>query len=600
WKIRESIQNVMWDYVGIVRTTEGLQTAKEELEMIENKIKTFNFTVEKVEIEHILIAAKLVTEDALFHNKESVGAHFMGDLDGGILMERVSKDKRRRDIPCQTSDILHRKRRVLLELANFIQRAAPPALVGFFNLPFNKTSVFISVFFDIFNSKYSFRQVKKAGFCFVNGSDGGANVETVKIVHEIQGILKNDYPRAMSTFDKLAVLSERIKKENILVYLPDLPVVDLNTTRRIELYIRMSDDLETLTLYKVLDNSGVHGKDGSLDYSKLKLEFVAKIPSSRLMFPDNYIAKHFSGELLTRILTLYTRGRRYTEFMNTITNHDNSIDLDVWARNIDTAYLQKVSKEKGILDRADIKVALDVGTGEGGIATACVDNIKSLKTIMVTDISVYALMSAKRNILPRLKNNGISIEPYLGKGIKRIPSKVDVMFINPPYIRIPSWEVNKHTAIDDPYKGTGLIREIIKEGIYHLNPNNPDASIIMNYSSLAEVDVKKYLSDYAANIKVEILSEGFEVPLKIERVDERWVDWMKGSGLIVKENVPYDGFKYWHTLNVMQIKPKKFENNDQYLGDGGRLFIMNNIKSVLIQAQNIKVLGKLFPSCLKA
>ncbi|MCK5494064.1 MAG: hypothetical protein KAJ14_13215, partial [Candidatus Omnitrophica bacterium] len=71
-------------------------------------------------------------------------------------------------------------------------------------------------------------------------------------------------------------------------------------------------------------------------------------------------------------------------------------------------------------------------------------------------------------------------------------------------------------------------------------------------------------------------------------------------GLIVKENVPYDGFKYWHTLNVMQIKPKKFENNDQYLGDGGRLFIMKNIQAVLTQAQNMKVLGKLFPSCLKA
>ncbi len=150
------------------------------------------------------------------------------------------------------------------------------------------------------------------------------------------------------------------------------------------------------------------------------------------------------------------------------------------------------------------------------------------------------------------------MEPYLGKGIKRLPQEADLIVIDPPYIPVPPWESDEHTAVDDPYKGTGLIREIIEEGIRHINPDNPEASIVMNYSSLAEAEVKEYLRAYGQLIEVETLSEGFPVPLKIERMDKRWIEWMKGRGLIVKEDAPFDGFKYWHTLKVVQIKPKKF------------------------------------------
>ncbi len=146
----------------------------------------------------------------------------------------------------------------------------------------------------------------------------------------------------------------------------------------------------------------------------------------------------------------------------------------------------------------------------------------------------------------------------LANGIEKIPALSDVFIVNLPYIPSLPWETG-HAGVDELYRGTGLIKEIVGDGIKHLNPENPDACIIMNYSSLAEASFQEYMRLYGYLIEVEILSEGFEVPLKIERVDKRWIEWMKENGLIIKERVPEGGFKYWHKIKVIKIKPRRIE-----------------------------------------
>jgi len=398
---------------------------------------------------------------------------------------------------------------------------------------------------------------------FITGKLTDVPVETLtppaakeeNVASKINAILKDGYPRSLEALKKLAVYADMIKEDDKLAELFDIPAAEI--ARRLELFIEISDDLKTITLYKVLDDSRAYSAGGDVDYSKLKLESIASFPSNNLVFPDNYIAKHFSGPTLSRILILFIRGGKYTKYGGIITNHDSRVDLDVWSTNIDTVYMHKIIRESGVLNRSDIKTAAEIGVGGGHLSSALVQNLGKLKNLAITDISIYALMAAKRNISLFAKKRDIKLRTFLGKGIKGLDNNLDLLLVNPPYVPVPPWERAEGSSIDDPYKGTGLIREIIAEGIDHLNPDNPDASIIMNYSSLATEDFEEYLRAYGKLVDVEALAQGLEVPLKIERVDERWLDWMEGKGLIIKKDVPEDGFKYWHTLNVVQIKPKK-------------------------------------------
>ncbi|MDO8535965.1 MAG: radical SAM protein, partial [Candidatus Omnitrophota bacterium] len=396
---------------------------------------------------------------------------------------------------------------------------------------------------------------------FVAGKLTDVSVEAVmaplaaegSAIDKVAELLKGGYPASVESLKKLVVYSAMVKEEGGLSEIQDIPAAEI--ARQLELFIDISDDLETIALYKTPSDAEFITQDGAVDYSKLQL--IASFKSNHLVFPDNYIAKHYSGELLSRILILFMRGGKYTKYRGTVTTHDSRMDLDVWSTSIDTVYMHKVLAESGILNSDKIKTAAEIGVGGGHLSTVLAQNLKELKNLIITDISAYALMAAKRNILPFAKKQEVKLTTYLGKGIKTLGRDLDLLLVNPPYIPVPPWEKANGTAIDDPYKGTGLIREIIEDGINHLNPDNPDASIIMNYSSLAADDFKEYMRAYGKLVDVETIAGGFEVPLKIERVDSRWINWMRGRGLIVKEDAPEDGFKYWHTLNVVRIKPKR-------------------------------------------
>jgi len=79
----KEIQSVMWDYVGIVRSSEKLNKAFRRLSVIydevENYYKKSKVTKEVIELRNLTTVAYLITKAAL-RRKESRGAHYMSDF----------------------------------------------------------------------------------------------------------------------------------------------------------------------------------------------------------------------------------------------------------------------------------------------------------------------------------------------------------------------------------------------------------------------------------------------------------------------------------------------------------------------------------------
>jgi len=83
----QTIQNIMWHYVGLVRSGDRLSRAIRELRHLQNEIETF---YRKTKLSDGLIGlrnaveAALVVADAARHNRQSRGCHYRTDsVDGG-------------------------------------------------------------------------------------------------------------------------------------------------------------------------------------------------------------------------------------------------------------------------------------------------------------------------------------------------------------------------------------------------------------------------------------------------------------------------------------------------------------------------------------
>ena len=122
--------------------------------------------------------------------------------------------------------------------------------------------------------------------------------------------------------------------------------------------------------------------------------------------------------------------------------------------------------------------------------------------------------------------------------------------INPPYIPKPAGNgINQ-------YEGTGLIREVVSDGLEHLNPENPEASIVINYSSLAQNDFDQFVQG-REDLEIELL-ETLTVPLKINwtSIDSEWLNYLiTECGLEIRDDQIH-GYRYWHTLKIIKIKRK--------------------------------------------
>jgi methylase of polypeptide subunit release factors len=160
-----------------------------------------------------------------------------------------------------------------------------------------------------------------------------------------------------------------------------------------------------------------------------------------------------------------------------------------------------------------------------------------------------ALRCAERNIHPELQPSA-RLTSIHAPGIRNIGLDMDLIVSNPPYIPKPKANEN------NPYEGTGLIREIVAEGLSHLNPKNPNAPIVLNVSSLGMGDFNKYIAG-RNDLKVKTL-EKLTVPLKINMMqfDRKWMQYLvEKCGLERRDEYRY-GYPYWHTLNIIRISRK--------------------------------------------
>ena len=77
-EIRRQLRRIMWERVGIIRCEESLRDAKKKLERWLFLLNKQFITRRELELQNMLVVAKLTTEAALLR-KESVGAHYRSD-----------------------------------------------------------------------------------------------------------------------------------------------------------------------------------------------------------------------------------------------------------------------------------------------------------------------------------------------------------------------------------------------------------------------------------------------------------------------------------------------------------------------------------------
>ncbi|MBF0522969.1 MAG: NAD+ synthase [Candidatus Omnitrophica bacterium] len=345
---------------------------------------------------------------------------------------------------------------------------------------------------------------------------------------------------------------------------PDIKIADRKG--RLSLLIDISDDLKTLTYYQVLDDSKVFTKDGAVHYETLNesngsIRKIASFPSSYLVSPRKWMLKHFKNSSKGKLIEqIWPQGKRYTRYKGITTSWDMDVDKDVWTTNIDTIFLHQRLFQSGALSlpKNKIKKAAEIGSGGGHLSALLAKSFPKAQ-ISITDISSYALSTTLLNIIanhPQGRAFLDHVKKYWGKGIAVLEDNQDLIVVNPPYVPIAPFEKN---AQNDPYRGTGLIREIIKDGWKKLNPNNPEAAIYIDISSLAMNDVRQYLDEFGDNIVFEPVGKALEVPLKIRWMSEEWKQWLlkENGGLKHVENPRTDQEEYYHTLQTYRIRIKK-------------------------------------------
>ena len=79
-ELKHQLQNIMWDYVGILRSEETLRTAMEKIAELKAKFPRKNRCLNRAEYEfkNMLTVASLITQSA-YNRKESRGAHYRLD-----------------------------------------------------------------------------------------------------------------------------------------------------------------------------------------------------------------------------------------------------------------------------------------------------------------------------------------------------------------------------------------------------------------------------------------------------------------------------------------------------------------------------------------
>lgn len=316
------------------------------------------------------------------------------------------------------------------------------------------------------------------------------------------------------------------------------------------IFLKIADDISRLDICRVCRTIDAQELNSEISLKEGDFKVLATVPNPRLLFSVHDISKFSSPEVLEQVGQLYTHGRRITQYMGVNVTWDQSVDSRVWTTNIDTVNFLDALAKDGVFERADVKRSMEVGVGGSAISKVILSRLPSIEEHIATDISANALACAKRNIEPILTDKQ-KLSLYLGKGLKSIEAEVDLLIVNPPYIP----HLQKPDAVD-PYRGTGLIKEVIEQGLAHLNKSNPAAAIYLGMSSVGQKDFDEYLAQHP-EIKAEEIGQRRRVPLKIldVSIDQSWIKFLKEEhGLIdSSELLRSEGFRYWHDIYVVKL-----------------------------------------------
>ena len=94
----DATRRLMWDYVGVVRSNNRLEMAKEKIKLIfeevENFYKNFEISSDFIELRNLVLVARIIIESAI-KRKESRGLHYTVDypeLSEQAIPSSLSKD----------------------------------------------------------------------------------------------------------------------------------------------------------------------------------------------------------------------------------------------------------------------------------------------------------------------------------------------------------------------------------------------------------------------------------------------------------------------------------------------------------------------------
>lgn len=308
----------------------------------------------------------------------------------------------------------------------------------------------------------------------------------------------------------------------------------------IDLALQISDDCQTISAYRVPPGTPIRNPAKDLDHSQLTP--IAEYPTLGLMYPDVYIGRELPAEDITKLITLYGRGRRYSTFRGVTTSWDQSVDRGVWTTNSDTVIFLRELEKLGIFSDQSIRKAVEVGVGGGHISATMAAKMPQLSALLFNDIIEEALGCALRNV-HYYAGAHLMVQPYLGRGIQGFPDDFDLLICNPPYIPIAPHQEQDES---DPYRGTGLIREIVDLGL------TKSKRVLMSLSGMALDDLFRYAEESGKEMIIH--SESEEIPLKIENIDRRWAEWLVKKGGLTEKDPEQNYYRYWHRLYTVEVK----------------------------------------------
>lgn len=292
-------------------------------------------------------------------------------------------------------------------------------------------------------------------------------------------------------------------------------------------------------------------KNSPLFTGDVSMALLGTVDDARLVSPRVVMLSAWPDKLAAeRVLDLIGDQSRLTYHNGLPITWDKNIDGKAWSTNIDTVYFSDWLRAFGALNES-VKVSAEVGCGAGGISQAVLAHCPNLTKHVYTDIDPNAINCARRNLAPLVGNAEVSW--MIGKGVTGIvePGTLDLLVTNPPYIPTPSGDGDK-----DHYSGTKLIKRLFEDGIRLLNPNNPEAAIYVQMSSVTLPDFHRYCAEHP-EVEVTQIGTPVRVPLRISGLlrEPEVLEFVKKQGGL--EFVAGDPLGYYHEIMAFRLKPKR-------------------------------------------